>query len=281
MRCSYCYKRGHNKRTCPDLTKRMKERHDDAIARGETDSYYIREYQARIAPKGKKGKKVSSQQCGYCGEYGHTRRTCDVLRKDREWLVVHHNAHVRIAHDYVVSSHVGLGSLFELTRNQYDYNTCDYVKKTRLMVLTDLFINKESKCDGFPIYGTLRATDGHEHTINLRPYVKDAHYGGDWRSSPTLITPMRGVIPSDWAQKQAINFADTATYEYFRRSGRKSEDQRDWMFRNIDRAHEIIQKWGGISDDQYDHVGRAEADLARYTPEHNRVKIFEDFKSGE
>ena len=278
MRCGYCYQRGHNRRTCPDLTKRLKERADAAIARGEPDHSFVREYQARIAPK---GKKKSQQTCGYCGEVGHTRRTCDKLRKDREWLVVHHNAHVRIAHDYVVSSHVGLGSLFQLTTNQYDYNISEYVRKNRLMVLTDLFINKEGKCEGFPIYGTLRDTDGHEHTINLRPYVKNAHYGGDWRSSPTLVTPMRGVIPSDWVQKQAINFADTATYQYFRRSGRKIEDSRNYMFTNLDRTRDIIEKWTSIPDDQYDHVGRAEAELAKYTPEYNRAKVFEDFKSGE
>ena len=54
MRCSYCHKRGHNRRTCPDLTMRMKVRADADIAAGHTDSYYIRQYQERIAPKGKK-----------------------------------------------------------------------------------------------------------------------------------------------------------------------------------------------------------------------------------
>ena len=44
---------------------------------------------------------------------------------------------------------------------------------------------------------------------------------------------------------------------------------------------QIIEKYTPFPDDQYNHVGRAEADLARYTPEHNRVKLFEDFKSGE
>ena len=92
---------------------------------------------------------------------------------------------------------------------------------------------------------------------------------------------MRGVIPPDWVQKQAINFADTATYQYFRRSGRKREDTRDYMFTNLDRTREIIKKWTSIPDDQYNHVGRAEAELAKYTPEYNRAKVFEDFKSGE
>lgn len=280
MRCSYCHQRGHNKRTCPVLTQRMKQRADAEIAAGRTDGYYIRQYQERIAPK---GKKKSQQKCGYCGEIGHTRRTCDVLRKDREWLVIHHNAHVRVAHDYIVSSHIGLGSLFQMSQRLYNYDTGDYDRKNQLMVLTGFSITKQGKCDGFPIFATLRqlGSEGFESTINIRHYVQDANYGGGWRSSPTLVTPMREVIPSDWVQKNAINFADTAILEYFRRSGRKDEDRRDWMFRNITRAHEIIEKYTPFPDDQYNHIGRAKDDLARYTPEHNRVKLFEDFKSGE
>jgi hypothetical protein len=170
-----------------------------------------------------------------------------------------------------------------MTQQTYNYSTGDYDKKNQLLVLTGFSINKDGKCDGFPIIATLRqlGSEGIEHSINIRHYVKDATYGGGWRSSPILITPMREVIPSDWVQKQAINFADTATLEYFHRSGRKSEDARDWMFRNIDRAHEIIEKYTPFPDDQYNHVGRAKDDLARYTPEHNRAKLFEDFKSGE
>ena len=280
MRCSYCHQRGHNKRTCPVLTQRMKQRADAEIAAGRTDGYYIRQYQERIAPK---GKKKSQQTCGYCGKIGHTRRTCDVLRKDREWLVIHHNAHVRVAHDYIVSSHIGLGSLFQMSQRLYNYDTGDYDRKNQLMVLTGFSINKQGKCDGFPIIATLRqlGSEGIEQSINIRHYVKDADYGGGWRSSPTLVTPMREVIPSDWVQKQAINFADTANHEYFRRTGRKNEDARDWMFRNITRAHEIIEKYTPFPDDQYNRVGRAKDDLARYTPEHNRAKLFEDFKSGE
>ena len=166
---------------------------------------------------------------------GHTRRTCDVMRKDREWLVIHHNAHVRVAHDYIVSSHIGLGSLFQMSHRLYNYDTGDYDRKNQLMVLTGFSINKAGKCDGFPIIATLRqlGSEGIEHSINIRHYVQDANHGGGWRSTPTLVTPMREVIPSDWVQKNAINFEDTANFPYFRRTGRKEDDRRDWMFRNI------------------------------------------------
>ena len=279
MRCGYCYQEGHNKRTCPVLTERLKVRHDDAIARGETDSYYIRQYQERIAPK---GRKVSSQQCGYCSEYGHTRRKCEVLRKDKEWFVIHHNAHLRVAHDYIVSSPVGIGSLFRLKEQLYNYSTGEYDNTFSTMVLTDFKVFPVVKQDGFGIHATLQCpSTGKVKTVNVRQYVKNPEYATSWRNEPTLLSPTRGVVPSDWIQSQSITFESASQLEYFKRVGRKRDDHRDYAFRSIARTREILEKYPPGNGDRYDHHGRAKAELAQYTPEHNRVKLFEDFKSGE
>tara|TARA_R100001510_G_scaffold54331_1_gene56924 strand:+ start:208 stop:1047 length:840 start_codon:yes stop_codon:yes gene_type:complete len=279
MRCGYCYQRGHNKRTCPVLTERLKQRHDAAIEAGQTDSYYIREYQARIAPK---GKKVSHQQCGYCSEYGHTRRKCEVLRKDKEWFVVHHNAHLRVAHDYIMSSPVGIGSLFKLDKREYNYNTGDYDVTTSLLVLTGFSVLPQIKQDGFRILATLQhPSKGWSQTVNVRQYVKDPDYASSWRNEPMLLTPSRGVVPSDWIQSQSITFEAASKLDYFKRVGRKHEDRRDWAFNNLDRTREILEKYPPHADDRHDHHGRAKVELERYTPEHNRAELFKDFKSGE
>lgn len=279
MRCSCCHQKGHNKRTCPVLTERMKRYHDADIAEGHTDTWSIREYKDRISPK---GTKKADQQCGYCGEYGHTRRKCEMLRKDKEWFVVHHNAHLRVAHDYIVSSPVGIGSLFRLKEQNYNYGTDEYDTIHEMLVLTDFKVFPVVKLGGFRIHATLQCpSTGKVKTVNVRQYVKNPEYATSWCNHPTLLSPSRGVVPSDWIQSQSITLASANKLDYFKRVGRKSEDARDWMFRNIDRAHEIIEKYTPFPDDQYNHVGRAKDDLARYTPEHNRVKLFEDFKSGE
>ena len=279
MRCGYCYQEGHNKRTCPVLTERLKVRHDDAIARGETDSYYIRQYQERIAPK---GRKVSSQQCGYCGGYGHTRRKCEVLRKDKEWFVVHHNAHLRVAHDYIVSSPVGIGSLFRQKRREYNHDTGEYELTSMMLVLTDFSTVPVIKQDGFKIIATLRHLNKDwERHVDVRRYVRDPDYAAHWRNEPTLLSPTRGVVPSDWIQSQSITLASASKLDYFKRVGRKREDRRDWAFKDLDRSREILEKYPPAAEDRYNHHGRAKSDLAQYTPEHNRVKLFEDFKSGE
>jgi hypothetical protein len=109
-RCRHCWQEGHNQRTCPDLTKRMKYNAERMIEMGQPEHWLVKKYQDRIAPK---GKKVSQQTCGYCEEKGHTRRKCDVLEKDKEWFAKHHNDHVRLAHDYITNSPIGIGSLFK------------------------------------------------------------------------------------------------------------------------------------------------------------------------
>ena len=279
MRCSYCHQRGHNKRTCPVLTKRLKERHDTDIEAGHTNTWAIQRYKDRIAPK---GKKVSSQQCGYCGDYGHTRRKCEVLRKDKEWFVVHHNAHLRVAHDYIVQSPVGIGSLFRWKKQEYNYNTGEYDTSHEMLVLTGFSVAPVIKQDGFKIVATLQHPNkGWKQTIDVRQYVRNPEYATSWRSEPTLLSPIRGVVSSDWIGGQSITLASASKLDYFARIGRKQDDRRDWAFNNLTRTREILEKYPPSADDQYDHHGRAKAELAQYTPEHNRVKLFEDFKSGE
>ena len=279
MRCGYCYQEGHNKRTCPVLTKRLKERHDAAIEAGKTDSFYIREYQERIAPK---GKKVGSQQCGYCGDYGHTRRKCEVLRKDKEWFVVHHNAHLRVAHDYIVQSPVGIGSLFRLKKEDWNYNTGQHDVSHEMLVLTDFSVTPVIKQSGFKIFATLQhPTTGFKKLVDVRLYVRNPDYSAEWRNDASLLTPSRGIVPSDWIQSQSITLASASKLDYFKRVGKKNEDCRDWVFKNLTRTREIFEKYSPSADDQYNHHGRAKAELAQYTPEHNRVALFKDFKSGE
>lgn len=66
VRCSYCGKKGHNRRSCPDLKKEIES---------NPDGYYAR-VQARKSPP-----KV--RRCTYCNLKGHNRRTCTELKKDK------------------------------------------------------------------------------------------------------------------------------------------------------------------------------------------------------
>lgn len=55
--CSYCGKRGHNRRTCPHRSEEQKQ--------------VDKTWQKKPGPR-----KGSKSVCSYCGEVGHNRRTC-------------------------------------------------------------------------------------------------------------------------------------------------------------------------------------------------------------
>jgi len=278
-RCRYCYQQGHNQRTCPQKTAAMKKRHDRDIAEGRTDSYWVKEYQKRVSPT---GKKLSQQTCGYCQERGHTRRKCDVLQKDREWFVKHHNEHVRAAHDYIVTSPIGIGSLFRRQRREYSYHTGQYAYKNALFVLTDFHLEPAIQQGRIHIVACLSSTvDGGTYHLALRDYVLNPNYGQRWSSSFNLIHPMAQVVPSDWIKRKSITFADTAKHPLFKRVGRKDEDTRNWDFGRMENCRDTITRYRKNPDPRFDYASQAEAQLARWTVAHNRALIFEDFKSGQ
>lgn len=72
MACTYCYKGGHNRRTCEDLTKRLE-------AQSERGSLYA---QRELRRRGKgKGTKKLNRTCSFCELRGHDRRTCKILKE--------------------------------------------------------------------------------------------------------------------------------------------------------------------------------------------------------
>jgi hypothetical protein len=228
-----------------------------------------------------KGKKVSQQKCGYCEERGHTRRKCEVLQKDREWFVQHHNEHVLAAHDYIVSSPLGIGSLFRERRRLYDYEAGQYIHKNTMFVLTDFELPKRVQSEGIHIVANLHSPDGRQYNITLRDYVINPTYGKQWQSSFLLIDSQVHTVPSNWVQRESIDFAFTANHEHFKRTGRKSEDTQDYTFNRINRYREQFEHYSKNPHPGYDYAAQAKEHLVSYTAAHNRAKIFEDFKSGQ
>ena len=278
-RCSYCYKEGHNRRTCPQLTAALKRSADAAIEAGNSTAWAVREYEKRIAPS---GKKKTDQVCGYCQERGHTRRKCDVLQKDREWLVKHHNEHVRVAHDYIVTSPIGIGSLFKRQTREYNYNAGQYLYKNTMFVLTDFHLEPAIQQNGVNIVACLSSTaNGNIHHLALRDYVVNPDYGQRWTGSFNLVHAMAQVVPSGWIKRKSITFEDTAKHPLFKRVGRKDEDTRNWDFGRMEHLRETITRYRKNPDPNFDHPARAEGQLTRWNALANRNKIFEDFKSGQ
>ena len=127
VRCSYCYQKGHNKRSCPTKNKHIKNRYEVAIEQGDYRADTFRqEYEARtglnivtgeVLPKSKR--KVSKVPCSYCGRQGHTRRTCSFLKSDKKVFAEISKLTRKAVWEQLVNNGVGVGSIVPVRTFQY------------------------------------------------------------------------------------------------------------------------------------------------------------------
>jgi len=105
--CRNCYREGHNKRSCPSLTQRYRDRFDShtyaaSEYEGGTGASYNNQqaehYRAlvigrtgidpktdkKVTKKAAKAARMKDRKCTYCAGKGHTRRTCDILKEDMQ-----------------------------------------------------------------------------------------------------------------------------------------------------------------------------------------------------
>ena len=268
-RCGYCYQTGHNQRTCPKKTEAIKKRHDREVADGRTDSYWIREYQKRVAPKGTKGKKVKNQTCGYCRTHGHTRRKCLVLESDKALYAKHHNMIVDICHDYIQKSPIGIGSLFCSTGEVWEKT--QYVKKKRMFVVTDITLSEDLwGTEPQPILVMREFNTGEIARKRMRGFVRGAK-DSNYYNKFDLVSAEAQPIPSNWVADHRTNVAKLAQHVHFKRVGRKQEDMRAYGIQNFVKYQERAQQpdnWG------YEN---AKDMLTRWSEDCIRHHLFKDF----
>jgi len=79
--CGYCYTRGHNRQTCPQLrsdVERVEEKHG-------SEHHVVVEYKRNRAAvsKSASARAKMPRSCTYCHTLGHNRRTCEILKAHR------------------------------------------------------------------------------------------------------------------------------------------------------------------------------------------------------
>jgi len=159
--CSHCYRQGHNKRKCPVLTEQISDKYtgnvraaakereagneNDAKWYDERAEVYRQQYIKRtkidlatgktVTNKAAKAVRMKKVQCGYCGQRGHTRRTCPAVKVDKQ-VFVEESRRVRIAAlEAARETGIGLGSMIPIRSPGYqngewrrDILTLRYVK---------------------------------------------------------------------------------------------------------------------------------------------------------
>ena len=90
VNCRHCYNRGHNRRTCPDLTEQIERRAKQELENSNTvEGYYGRQYAKRVGKyidgtespaELKATRRGGKRRCKYCAKTGHNTRTCVELK---------------------------------------------------------------------------------------------------------------------------------------------------------------------------------------------------------
>jgi hypothetical protein len=125
--CRWCYETGHNRRTCPEYTERLKERAEaeveankeraddnqgtynqiDYANRIKADtlldgSPHDREVQARLETK---------RRCSFCAKTDHNRRTCQEFKDSKVTFVERTKLYRELMVEALIEKGIGIGTL--------------------------------------------------------------------------------------------------------------------------------------------------------------------------
>ena len=186
IRCSYCFEQGHNKRKCPRLTQEIKESYEtqqrlaERYRSGEYDhklrtgvdrdqdrkwnvNYHThradefrRQYLKRtkidlatgkkVTNKAAKAERMKNVKCGYCGERGHTRRSCPAVKEDYEVYKVLSKKYRQAAYDKLQELNVNIGSMvFNRRWQNGEYQNHIYLVTAFDMSAVD-YHDQDAKC---------------------------------------------------------------------------------------------------------------------------------------
>jgi hypothetical protein len=151
--CGYCYQKGHNKRTCPDLKAAIDRRRDD-----NPSDYMVTRYDEKKVAK--------VRRCRWCSETGHNARTCP---QKATYLArcVQENAKYRAkVLEYCNEIGLGIGAVVcaDIENYKNPENRYQSTKESRLFLITDINLNNIV----FPILSGVS-----DQTIGYREFRKE------------------------------------------------------------------------------------------------------------
>jgi hypothetical protein len=165
--CSHCYTRGHNKRKCPTLTQSYLDKYQNyiQIADGTEDQdvadryrreadRFRKQYMKRtkidpatgekVTNKAAKAERMKNVTCGYCCETGHTRRVCEVVKRDKLVFIEQSRRARAVAFEDAVNRGMGVGSMIPIRTHGYHgpdnewgmYTSLRYIKSVDWKAVT-------------------------------------------------------------------------------------------------------------------------------------------------
>ncbi len=220
VRCSHCYRQGHNISGCSDLIK-LYEEYKQIITKYKEDNpewlgstHNSMSYStmrnlgmnwdhieaARVMSK--KEHKRTNRQCTYCYGKGHNRRTCKHLKSHLDLLVKAQVAYNEKVAKSLTAAGYGVGALLQQRGERWDSKQGVYVDYNGIGVVTGFNLN-------YCIIEFLRSKHQYQPTIHahiggensrLMPHFndqikKELTIGRAWQSSPDHIILSRSHTP--------------------------------------------------------------------------------------
>ncbi len=112
VRCSWCYKQGHNRAGCPERKKYALE---------NPNTYEGRRY---FAEQERKKETIKNRACTYCGGKDHNRRGCKVMKEDRALISQRQEQYEKHFADVCSSVGLGPGTLIKVVDEYNDDKYC-------------------------------------------------------------------------------------------------------------------------------------------------------------
>ena len=263
--CSYCYRQGHNKRKCPELTKRIKGEYEGAISmanqereRGNENDAKWYEQRAedkrqeyikrtkidlatgeRVTNKAAKAERMKKVTCGYCKQRGHTRRVCPVVKRDKQ-VFIEESRRARIAAcEEAVNMGIGVGSMVPIrSRGWQGEEYCTY---TNLRYVKSVDWNTcDSNRPNLYAYHVdarkLAAPDQARHMSrdSMGALVKAHQQARDHAFTEDQKPPMASLIPTldppkGWLQPTEQSMKENLKRE-FPTTGNEYDKSRNWGY---------------------------------------------------
>jgi len=134
VRCGYCYETGHNKSSCPkrkkDLAALIADREAELAADNFEHEHYRTYAQRNLEHARNELKKMQSRgknrKCSFCGEQGHTRRTCTARKNHISDLTGKTRAFREQLLDRMNEFGLGVGTLVNVPRRRDEENQLVY-----------------------------------------------------------------------------------------------------------------------------------------------------------
>ena len=100
----------------------------------------------KVTNKAAKAERMKNVKCGYCGDYGHTRRSCPAVKEDYEVYKALSKKYRQAAYDKLRELNVNIGSMvFNRRWQNGEYQNCIYLVTAFDMSAVD-YHDQDGKC---------------------------------------------------------------------------------------------------------------------------------------